>query len=106
MDCFSSIAKNRQSLFLSATVGGKTNEILKNFVNDPVTVSVKKQETSNNVEQDIIRLTGGRAKIDVLHDLIISLGLKKHDFRRPNEMGNGNGFQALIARGFKQPLYR
>ncbi len=67
----------RQSLFFSATVDGRTKEILQTFVNNPVTISVKKQDTAENIEQDIVRLTGKRAKIDVLHDLLIQPGFDK-----------------------------
>src|SRR3972149_7590760 len=62
------LPKIRQSLFFSATVDEKTQEILRSFVTNPVTVSVKQQDTAENIEQDIVRLTG-RQKIDVLHDL-------------------------------------
>jgi superfamily II DNA/RNA helicase len=54
--------KNRQSLFFSATVSPKVEEILNAFVQDPVTVSVKKQETAVNVEQKIVRVFGGGIK--------------------------------------------
>ncbi len=61
---------NRQSLFFSATISGKVNEILKAFVQNPVTVSVKTQDTAENIEQDVIRITNRSEKIDKLHDLL------------------------------------
>jgi len=64
---------NRQSLFFSATVSPKVEEILQAFVKDPVTVSVKKQETSANVEQKIIRVFGGGTKkLEALHQLLLT----------------------------------
>jgi superfamily II DNA/RNA helicase len=59
----------RQSLFFSATISGKVKEILNAFVNNPVTVSVEKQATAENVEQKVIQV-GKHEKIDKLHDLL------------------------------------
>src|SRR5258708_10468364 len=39
------LPKKRQSLFFSATVSEKVKEILHNFVTDPITISVKQQDT-------------------------------------------------------------
>ena len=63
------LPQNRQSLFFSATISGKVNEILKAFVHNPVTVSVKTQDTAENIEQDVIRVNR-HEKIDKLHDLL------------------------------------
>jgi len=59
----------RQSLFFSATISGKVKEILTPFVHDPVTVSVEKQATAENVEQKVIQV-GKHEKVDKLHDLL------------------------------------
>ena len=61
---------DRQSLFFSATISGKVKEILNAFVQNPVTVSVEKQATAENVQQDVIRITNRNEKIDKLHDLL------------------------------------
>jgi ATP-dependent RNA helicase RhlE len=58
----------RQSLFFSATISGNVKEILQTFVRNPVTVSVKKQETAENIEQEIIKIPQGYNKVDKLHD--------------------------------------
>ncbi len=63
------LPQNRQSLFFSATISGKVNEILKAFVHNPVTISVKTQDTAENIEQDIIKVNK-HEKIDKLHDLL------------------------------------
>ena len=91
----------RQSLFFSATVDSKTQEILKDFVRNPVTVSAKTADTAENVEQDIIRLSGGRAKLDVLHDLLISPGFNKVLIFGRTKWGSEKLSKALIERGFK-----
>lgn len=95
------LPKKRQSLFFSATVDGKTDEILKNFVTNAVTVSVKKQNTAENVEQDVIRLSGGRQKIDVLHDLLIQPEFNKVIVFGRTKWGMEKLYKALSARGFR-----
>ena len=64
------LPKERQSLFFSATISGKVSEILDAFVVDPIRVSVKKEDTAITIQQDVIRVTQGSAKVEVLHDLL------------------------------------
>lgn len=71
------LPKLRQSLFFSATVDGKTQEILRSFVTNPITVSVKQQETAYNIDQDIVKVSGNKPKIEVLHDLLIQPGFDR-----------------------------
>ncbi len=66
----------RQSLFFSATVGRETQEILKSFVTNPITVSVKQQDTAENIDQDIIRVTKN-SKMEVLDRLLRQPGFDK-----------------------------
>ncbi|MCL5114065.1 MAG: DEAD/DEAH box helicase [Patescibacteria group bacterium] len=63
------LPQDRQSLFFSATISGKVKEILQAFVHDPVTVSVKTQDTAENIEQDVIKVSK-HEKVDKLHDLL------------------------------------
>ncbi len=71
------LPKVRQSLFFSATVDGKTQEILTSFVKDPVTIAIKSTESAENIDQDVIRLLPGQSKIDVLHNLLIQPSFEK-----------------------------
>lgn len=91
----------RQSLFFSATVDGKTQDILRSFVTNPVTVSVKEQDTPENVDQDIIRVSNGRSKIDVLHDLLIQPGFNKVLIFGRTKWGMEKLSKALVERGFR-----
>ncbi len=63
------LPENRQSLFFSATISGKVKEVLNAFVTNPVTVSVEKQKTAENIEQKTINVEK-HLKIDKLHDLL------------------------------------
>lgn len=64
------LPQDRQSLFFSATIDGKVQDILQHFVVNPVTASVKQQDTAENIEQDVIEVPSGYRKIDMLHDLL------------------------------------
>lgn len=95
------LPKKRQSLFFSATVDAKTNEILQSFVNNPVTVSVKQQDTSENIDQDIVKITGRQTKIDVLHDLLVQPGFDKVLIFGRTKWGMEKLSKSLAERGFK-----
>jgi ATP-dependent RNA helicase RhlE len=71
------LPQNRQSLFFSATISGKVREILNAFVQNPVTISVEKQATAENVEQEVVRIQNKNEKIDKLHDLLAQEGFDK-----------------------------
>lgn len=66
----------RQSLFFSATIPAAAQGVMKTFLNNPITVSVKQQESPVNVDQDVVKLNG-RVKLEVLHDILIADGVKK-----------------------------
>lgn len=91
----------RQSLFFSATISGKVREILQTFVRNPITVSVKKQETAENIEQEIIRLNRGQNKVDKLHDLLRTPGFEKVLIFGRTKWGVQKLTEELIRRGFK-----
>jgi ATP-dependent RNA helicase RhlE len=71
------LPKERQSLFFSATINPKVNQILQSFVNNPVTVSVKVQDTAENIEQDVVKVISREKKLEQLHDLLIKDGFDK-----------------------------
>jgi len=91
----------RQSLFFSATVDPRTDDILKSFVTDPVTVSVKTNVTAENIDQDIIQLASHQNKVDVLHDLLTKPGFDKVIIFGRTKWGMEKLSQTLNERGFK-----
>lgn len=95
------LPKKRQSLFFSATVDMRTKEILNRFVTDPVTVTVKQQDGVEHIDQDIIRVTNGKSKIDMLHDLLIKPGFDKVIIFGRTKWGIEKLSRALEERGFK-----
>jgi ATP-dependent RNA helicase RhlE len=97
----SQLPKKRQSLFFSATVSPKARQVMEAFVTDPVTVSVKQQATSENIDQDIIRVRGGNQKVDVLHDLLTTEGFDKVLIFGRTKWGIEKLMHTLTQRGFK-----
>lgn len=68
--------KQRQTLFFSATLSPAIEKLIGEFLKNPTKISLKKRDTSKNVDQDIVKLNGEN-KIDVLHGL-----LKQKDFNK------------------------
>lgn len=91
----------RQSLFFSATVGEKVQEILAQFVKEPVVISVKTRETAENVAQTIIPVTDRQQKIEQLHDLLIQKGCEKVLVFGRTKWGVQKLADELVKRGFK-----
>jgi len=94
------LPKDRQSLFFSATLPKKTAAVMKNFLVNPVTVSVKTGTTPQNVDQDIIRV-GGRNKLEILHQLLIKEEFKKVLVFGRTKWGVNKLETSLTKRGFR-----
>ena len=72
----SKMSKDRHTLFFSATMSREIEVLIKDFLKEPVSISVKTGDTAKNVDQDIVR-TNGRHKVDVLHNLLAGSEFKK-----------------------------
>lgn len=68
---------SRQSLFFSATLSRKSEEVANSLLRNPYKVEIEKQEAVKNVDQDIVRVDSGKSKIDVLHGLLINADFKR-----------------------------
>jgi ATP-dependent RNA helicase RhlE len=90
----------RQSLFFSATMPDSAQQIMREFLTNPVTVTVKTRDTSKNVDQDVIR-ANGQAKIDVLHDLLAQDGFDKVLVFGRTKWGMEKLAKLLERRGFR-----
>ena len=93
--------KVRQSLFFSATIPSKVQSVLQSFVTNPVTISVKKQDTSENVDQDVIKVSNPANKVNQLHDLLIQDDFKKVLIFGRTKYGIEKLHRELALRGFK-----
>ncbi|MEX0910213.1 MAG: DEAD/DEAH box helicase [Candidatus Paceibacterota bacterium] len=72
----SSTPKDRETLFFSATTSKQTDAITKDFLQDPVTISVKKKDVTNSIEQDVVS-HGPDNKFETLLNLFSDLNLKR-----------------------------
>ncbi len=95
------LPQERQSLFFSATITPNVREILQAFVQDPVTVSVKVQDTSENVDQDVIKVISREKKVDQLHDVLIQDGFEKVLVFGSTKRSIDVLHKELLFRGFK-----
>lgn len=102
--------RERQSLFFSATIPSKVQTILQAFVTNPVTISVKLQETSENVDQNIIRVNNAFEKIEKLHNLlnqqevekVLIFGRTKHGVEKLHQELKVRGFASGAIHGNKK----
>ena len=89
-------------LFFSATFSPKIENLVKEFLRNPIRVSVKTRDTAQNIEQDIIKIQNGQTKTDVLHNLLS----KKDEFKKVLVFGRTkHGVEklskTLIQKGFR-----
>lgn len=66
----------RHTLFFSATMSRDIEILIKDFLTEPISISVKTGDTSKNVDQDIVRVNKD-SKVDTLHDLLIKADFAK-----------------------------
>lgn len=95
------LPKPRQSLFFSATVSGRVSEIIKTFVTNPLTVSVKERDVVENIDQNLIKVLDKGKKIEQLHDLLNKEGFIKVLIFGRTKWGVEKLSIELVKRGFK-----
>src|SRR3989344_1984482 len=101
--------KERHTLFFSATLSLEIETLIKDFLKEPVMVSVKTRDTSKDVEQDVVHIQQGQNKFDVLHDLLIQpefhkvlvFGRTKRGVERLTTELDKRGFKAQSIHGDK-----
>ncbi|MCA9372156.1 DEAD/DEAH box helicase [Candidatus Woesebacteria bacterium] len=94
------LAHERQSLFFSATINGKVKDVLSHFVRNPIMISVKKQDSLENITQDVIKIVDKSRKIDRLHDLLIKKEFEKVLIFGRTKFGVQRLTEELVKRGF------
>lgn len=99
--------QKKQSLFFSATFSPEIKRLCNDFLNDPVTISIKTRDTASSVMQDVIRVNSDAEKIDALHDILnkpeyskvlIFREMKRHVDGLADELTK-RGFKALALHG-------
>ncbi len=105
--------KKRHTLFFSATLSPEVERLLKEFVADPVRISVKTGDTSKSVDQDIVRIEG-REKFGLLQDLlslpefekVLVFGRTKHGVERLAKELTRHGIPSASIHGNKSQKQR
>ena len=101
--------KSRHTLFFSATTSPEVNGLIKEFLKEPISISVKTQDTAKNVDQDVVKVSRGENKLDVLHSMLIQkdfnkvliFGRTKHGVEKLTSLLVGRGFRAESIHGNK-----
>jgi len=101
--------KKRHTLFFSATLSREIELLIHQFLNDPVRISLKTRDTALSVDQDVVRVPGGKNKLDVLYELleqpefskVLVFGRTKHGVERLSKQLAQRGFRAESIHGNK-----
>ena len=91
----------RQTLFFSATITSEVEKLIKEFLREPIRVSVKTGDTAKNVDQDVIRVPKLGAKINLLEGLLNQKDFSKVLIFARTKHGAENLSKELLRRGFK-----
>ncbi|HEY6018519.1 MAG TPA: DEAD/DEAH box helicase [Candidatus Paceibacterota bacterium] len=67
----------RHTLFFSATLSTEVEKLIGSFLHQPTRISVKTQETSASIEQDIVRVPPGKDKMELLSEMLKQPGFDK-----------------------------
>ncbi len=110
----SHVPSDRQTLFFSATITPEITRLTSDFLNDPVTIAVRTSETSDHVEQDVVRFHDKEHKIELLTDMlsrdeyekVVVFGETKYGVQRLAERLAGSGITAEAIHGNKSQAQR
>lgn len=103
----------RQTLFFSATLPTKLDQIITRFSKNPVKVEIKTKETTANVNQSIVKING-QSKVEVLNNLlrkegfdkVLVFGRTKHGLNKLAKELFGKGFRVATIHGNKSQSQR
>ncbi len=104
----------RHTLFFSATMNPVIEGLIKEFLHEPVRISVKTGDTAKNVDQDVINIRPGENKFDVLFDLlkqkelskVLIFGRTKHGVEKLSKILAQRGLKAESIHGNKNHTKR
>jgi ATP-dependent RNA helicase RhlE len=94
------LPKARQTLLFSATMSNNADNIVHEFLKDPVKVSVARAETAENIAQDVVKI-GTRDKVEVLYSLLDQKEYSKVIVFGRTKYGVENLCNKLARRGIK-----
>ncbi|MBI2052382.1 MAG: DEAD/DEAH box helicase [Candidatus Sungbacteria bacterium] len=103
------LPKTRHTLFFSATLSREIEGMIYEFLREPVRISLKTRDTSQNVEQDVVKVEKGTNKLEVLRGLlkqkefskVLVFGRTKHGVEKLSRTLVQIGFRADSIHGNK-----
>jgi superfamily II DNA/RNA helicase len=93
--------ENKQGLFFSATFSPEIKRLCSDFLNNPVTISVKTRDTAASVVQDVVRVSSDKEKVEALHEILLNKDYQKVLIFREMKRHVDGLQEELAARGFK-----
>lgn len=100
-EILSMLPKTRQTLLFSATMDNRVEQIAMGFMISPVKISVKTGATAQNVDQNIIKVSGKGPKMNVLKDLLTQEIFEKVIVFGRTKFGVDDIEEGLIKSGIK-----
>lgn len=108
------LPKQRQSLCFTATLPSEIDKLMRELLRDPISVSVLKGNTSDNVDQDVLYANSAPEKIAKLVDLmsqeefsrVLVFGKTKHGVQRLSDTLRKEGIRAEAIHGNKSQMQR
>ena len=110
----SELPTQRQTYCFSATMTDDVQTIVEEFMSDPATIAVTKNQTAEHIEQDIVRYSDRDDKLEKLAELlrqpdfdkVIIFGETKYGVQRLTDRLNKDGFSAAAIHGNKSQPQR
>lgn len=95
------LTQKKQTLFFSATLPPAIEHLIKDFLVDPVRISIRNQATPAQIDQDIVRVKQGEDKIEILHNLLKEAAFQKVLIFARTKSSTEKLSKILFSRGFK-----
>lgn len=95
------LTQKKQTLFFSATLPPAIEHLIKDFLVDPVRISIRSQATPAQIDQDVVRVKQGEDKIEILHNLLKEAAFQKVLIFARTKSSTEKLSKILFSRGFK-----
>lgn len=103
------LATPRRSAFFSATMNTQTQQVMRQLMTNPVTVTIPQNHNVRSIEQNIVELKPGQNKMEVLHSLLVQsqfervivFGRTKHGINKLERQLFERGVQVRAIHGNK-----
>ena len=105
--------KDRETLFFSATITKETEALVHDFLRNPITISVKKKDVTNNISQDVVHFEHN-LRFEKLLELLLNVefkrvlifGAMKHSVSKLTTQLNAGGVPSESIHGNKSHVQR